>query len=187
MAHYSTRVGGVGEVHDLHGAPPTAVPPYFPVATHKFVALSLCTLGLYQVFWFYQNWQRVHRRTGEVLSPFWRAFFAALWGFALFRRVAKHDMLEGGRPAWSASLLGALFLGLTVAWKLPDPWWLISLLSFVPLLPVLRTTQRLNAQLTPTAPENGDYSIANILTLILGGTVLCLAILGTLLPAEGGV
>ena len=186
MEHYSTRAG-VREAHVLHDAPTPAVPPYFPVATHKFIALSLCTLGLYQLFWFYQNWQRVHRRTGEVLSPFWRALFASLWGFAFFRRVATHASLEDGRPTWSASLLGALFLGLTVASRLPDPWWLLCLLSFVPLLPVLRTTQRLNARQAPTAPENGDYSIANILTLIFGGMVLCLAILGALLPAEGGV
>ena len=69
--------------HPRYGAPTTtgelpAEHPYFPVATHKFVVLSICTLGLYDLYWFYQNWQRVRRRTREDLSPFWRAAFAPL-------------------------------------------------------------------------------------------------------------
>ena len=187
MEQPSTRPSVIDAARAFDGALPVATPPYFPVATHKFVALSLCTLGFYEIYWFYKNWQRVQRRTGELLSPFWRALFAALWGFAFFRRVTEHATLEGERPAWSATLLGALFLVLTVAWRLPDPWWLVSLLSFVPLLPVLHATQRLNARLAPGAPENGDYSVVNILTLIVGGTVLCLAIIGTFLPAQGTV
>src|SRR5262245_7614259 len=44
---------------ELHAAP--AVPPLslFPVATHKFIVLSICTFGLYELYWCYQNWKRL--------------------------------------------------------------------------------------------------------------------------------
>ncbi|MGH7577402.1 MAG: hypothetical protein ACREM1_20010 [Longimicrobiales bacterium] len=64
--------------------------PFFPVSTGKFVAMSACTVGLYDLYWFYKNWQRVRDRSGESLSPFWRAFFAPLWSFSLFRRVHQY-------------------------------------------------------------------------------------------------
>jgi len=33
--------------------------PLFPVATHKFIVLSICTLGIYELYWCYQNWKRI--------------------------------------------------------------------------------------------------------------------------------
>ena len=38
----------------------------FSVAIHKFITLSICSFGLYELYWFYQNWnvlaQRLARR-----------------------------------------------------------------------------------------------------------------------------
>ncbi len=53
--------------------------PLFPVATHKFIVLSVCSLGIYELYWCYQNWKRLKQASGERLSPFWRAVFAPLW------------------------------------------------------------------------------------------------------------
>ena len=51
--------------------PPAATaPPYFSVATHKFVAMSICTFGIYELYWFYQTWKTMRDATGEKLSPF---------------------------------------------------------------------------------------------------------------------
>ena len=37
-------------------------PLYFPVSNTKLVLLSVCTLGLYEFYWFYKNWALVKER-----------------------------------------------------------------------------------------------------------------------------
>jgi uncharacterized CHY-type Zn-finger protein len=66
---------------------PTPEPIYFPVSATKFMVLSLCTLGIYQLFWFYRNWKLEKARTGEDMWPFWRAVFSPLFANSLFVRI----------------------------------------------------------------------------------------------------
>lgn len=151
--------------------------PFFPVSTGKFVAMSLCTFGIYELYWYYRNWQRVRARTGEKLSPFWRAFFALFWSFSLFRRVREYQE-DGGSPiSWSPGLLGTIYLVLGISWRLPDPWFLLSLGTFVPILPVLSTTQAINAQTTASESLNESLTAGNVLILVLGGLLLLVGIL----------
>jgi len=75
----------------------------------------------------------------------------------------------------------AYFL-LNVATRLPNPLWLIGLLSFLPLLAVQRTINEANARSTNPAPVNATYSGVNIAGFVLGGIFLLLAIVGALLP-----
>lgn len=132
------------------------------------MAISACTFGLYGLYWFYKNWQRIRDRNGESLSPFWRAFFAPLWSFSLFRRVHEHAEERGQHEPWHADMLGIAFLLLSVSWRLPEPWWLISLFAFVAVVPVLKTTQKINARtgspsgngLELLSTETGQHSVA---------------------------
>ncbi len=82
--------------------------PLFPVATHKFIVLSICTLGIYELYWFYQNWKRLKATTNDKLSPFWRAFFAPIWGFSLFKRIRAMSVSAGVPVEWSSSALASI-------------------------------------------------------------------------------
>jgi hypothetical protein len=53
----------------VSSAPPLLEYPLFPVATHKFIVLSLCSFGLYQFYWIYQNRKRLKRASGERSIP----------------------------------------------------------------------------------------------------------------------
>jgi hypothetical protein len=56
------------------GESPTA-PIFFAVSIPKFIVLSICSIGIYDLYWFYKNWQLVRAREQSDISPFWRAFF----------------------------------------------------------------------------------------------------------------
>ena len=159
----------------------------FPVATSKFVTMSLFTLSLYPIYWMFRNWQRIRLEGRESLSPFWRAFFTPFWSFALFERVriaAERRKLSVG---WSEGLLGVLYFILSITWRLPDPWWIISLGAFLPLIPVVRTIEQMHAAEPAVEGLNSRYTAPNIVAMIIGGIVLILALLGTFfMPAEGG-
>ena len=143
--------------------------PAHAVSTTKLVVLSLVTFGLYEIYWFYRNWKLMRDRQGEAVSPFWRAVFSPLTAYSLFERIKG---IEGpGREAgWGASGLAVAYLLTISAWRLPDPWWLVSLLSFVVLIPVQGT-------INEVAVERGlqvdrSFSGWNVMALVVGGVLL---------------
>lgn len=61
------------------------------------------------------------------------------------------------------------------------------MLAFVPIIPVVRTIEELHATEPASEGLNGRYSAVNVVTIIVGGIMLVLAIIGTLYPPpEGG-
>jgi hypothetical protein len=156
-------------------------PTFFPVATHKFVVLSICTFGLYELYWFYKNWQWVKESQHSNLSPFWRAFFAPLWAYQQFRHVQEQAKAERVLTKWNSGILALFYFVLMVTWRLPDPLWLISMGSFIPLMPVQQTINRINRLHSGSTHINSSYSGWNIALIIVGGILVLLAILSTFL------
>lgn len=154
----------------------------FPVATHKFLILSLCSLNLYQLYWFYQNWKRMRDSSGEALSPFWRAFFAVLWVIPFLRHVARNAEASGVPVRWSAFGLGAAFILFSLLWRLPDPWWLLAFGTGPVLIPVVKTCRDINQTAEHPDHPNDRYSAGNVATIVLGGLFLVLILVAAFAP-----
>jgi len=165
--------------------PPIAVDrfPIFPVSPEKFIVLSICTFGIYELYWSYKNWQRIASFTGERMSPFWRAFFAPIWSYALFKELKDACTHRGSPVSYSPGWLALAYFVLQVTWRLPEPFNLISLFTFLPFLPVLVSAQTLNSRYQSTNGEtlNKQFSGWNIAATVLGGIVVVLAIIGSLM------
>jgi hypothetical protein len=145
--------------------------PFFPVATQKFIILSICSFGIYHAYWHYENWRRIKNRSNEDVSPFWRTFFMPLYGFSLFRRICATAELEGMPVDLNPYALAAIYLLLNMTPQLPNPWWLINIASFLPMLPIHEAAQRVNTRHVSSNSEtiNETYSPVNIATIIAGG------------------
>lgn len=182
MAMYSDPEGTFSSVRSA-AAPPDIesyrATPQFGVSLSKLVIMSLCTFGIYEIYWSYKQWDAQRKRDQEAMMPFWRAFFAPLWGFSLFPRLQRIVTTYGGTAAWSGMGLAVAYLILHLLWRLPDPYWWLSQLSIVPILMVQRSINDLNAAVAPDAPRNDSYSGANVVIILLGGILFLLAILGT--------
>ncbi|HEV8234153.1 MAG TPA: hypothetical protein VGP84_06120 [Gemmatimonadaceae bacterium] len=150
--------------------------PFFAVSTRKFVVMSIVTLGLYDVYWVWRQWRRFVEH-GQVLSPFWRTFFLVFTNYSLFARVRSRAREEGIEVSWSPALMATLYLVLNVTWRLPDPWVLVSLLVFVPLIPIQETIERINARHVAELPNRG-FSGADAVAIVIGGLVLILVLIG---------
>ena len=156
---------------------------YFPVSARKFVVMSLFTLTFYQLYWFYKNWQRIRDRSGENISPFWRAFFSPIWGFNLLKRISDDAQSRKFEVAWSHQTLALAYLVLQVLTvKLPDPWWLIAFAAFIPLIPAVRTIAAMNAAEPAREDLNERFTAGNIAGMIVGGFFLLLVVIGSFLP-----
>lgn len=112
---------------------------YFPVSLPRLFVLSIATLGVYQLYWFYRNWKYIKRRNGSAIMPFWRALFAPIWFYPLYLDLKRDSRERFGKvlvPAapWVVLLL-VLYVGLDVMESFGGLFELLSLLSVVCLLP----------------------------------------------------
>lgn len=64
---------------------------------------------------------------------------------------------------------------------------LLSLLVFLPLLPVVQLINRLNVTLRPQADPNTRFSAANLVVAAIGGLIVLVAIAGMIWGADAGL
>mgnify|MGYP006284019233 CR=1 FL=1 len=136
--------------------------PFYPVRVDKFVVLSMLTLGIYELVWFYRNWRYVRTSSGDDIMPFWRTVFSALFYFNLIQRVRGNELGWGGA-------LGLAYLLAQGANRLPDPFWVVESLTFLLLLPiVLVVNARVPRDQWPAASRWRPRSAALAAAAVLG-------------------
>jgi hypothetical protein len=87
--------------------------PFFRVSVLKLIVLSVCTGGLYQLYWFFKNWQLESERRGggRYVAPAVHVIFAYFLCYRLFRSVARLADDVGVRRM-SAGLLAIAWVAL---------------------------------------------------------------------------
>ena len=174
MTYYFQPIPAEGSVTDAHL-------PFFEVGRAKFAVMSIVTFGFYDLYWAYQQWTRIKARSGEKLIPSLRAAFAHVWGFSLFAHVRAEAVQQGVTVEWSAGLLGLCYLLIGALWRLPDPWWLISFLSFAVLIPVVNVIAALHERIDGQRDRNARFSIANMVGTAIGSLLVLLVLAGVFL------
>ena len=157
--------------------------PYFAVSLAKFAVMSICTFGIYGFYWFFQNWVRIQRRERTDILPFWRAFFAVFFCYSCFSRIrADAELLR--RQSFPAGPLAVGWIVATLVAAVPGPYFLLSLVSFLFVLPVQAAANRVNAALAPAYDPNARFSGWNIAAVVSGTIVIVLAVIGVFAPGD---
>ena len=155
---------------------------FFTTSTLKLTLMSICTFGLYEIYWFYYNWVLIKEQTEKNMMPFWRAFFAPLWAYKFIEHIKavanKHHIEE----SLSVLLLAVGYFIAHGLQKLPDPYWLITFFSVVFLIPVNNVAIKINKHFDPDFQNNDKFTAWNWLALVLGGSLFVLSIIGLFLP-----
>jgi len=158
--------------------------PFFAVSVTKLAVLSLLTFGLYELYWFYKNWHCIKKRERSSILPAARALFGVFFCYACFARIRDYGERVGVAPRLSAGPLAAGWIVINLLSRLPEPWWLVSLLAFVMLLPVQDYVNRVNAKQAPNADRNSRFTAWNWFGVVIGSLWLVLAMVGTFLPEQ---
>jgi hypothetical protein len=147
----------------------------------KLMLMSVSTLGLYSLYWFYRNWTAINRINNGNAWPFWRAVFAPLWSYSCFKAMA--GIAEGRRRTlgFSPALLAITFFLLNLSGRLPTPYWVLYLLLFAPLLPVNSIARAFNQAERIGDQAAEEYSVWNWLAIVIGGGLVTLGFIGLLL------
>lgn len=148
---------------------------YFPVSPRKFIVLSLLTWGVYQLYWFYKNWSFVRSRDRSGILPLARAVFAPLWYPAFLGDLNKN--LES-RPEVSEDRLmpAAIYFLFALSFRFPDPFWLVGLFSFVPLLPAVYRINAANRHESGDCAKNSSWKTRHLVLALLSGPLLTMVV-----------
>jgi hypothetical protein len=157
-------------------------PFFFATSTLKLVLMSVFTLGLYELYWFYKNWYLIRKRTDEKIMPFWRAFFAPLWAHSCFKHINASFTEGDSTKDLGIVSCAILYFLLYALWRLPNPYWLVSFLSFLPLIPMNNAAIQVNLKQSPTFDGNRNFSKQNWIGIIIGGVILLLTFIGMMSP-----
>jgi hypothetical protein len=155
---------------------------YFPVSLTKFVVMHFCTLGSYQFYWFYENWKIIREREQSEASPFWRTFLSFIYCYALFEKIRSSAASLKIDQSISVPVLAGGWILLSMLWILPDPYWLVTFLSVLFLIPVQQAANRINESLVPGHDRNGRFTAWNKVAVVVGGLLFIVGVIGTFVP-----
>ena len=151
---------------------------FFAVSPVKLVALSVCTLGIYQIYWFYKHWVLIKEHSEPHIVPWARAFFGFFWCYSCFEFIRNEERHLDLEPTLRAGPLTIAWIAVSLTWRLPEPYFLIGFLAPLLLVPVQRHVNRINALVAPGHDENAHFSAWNWLAVVLGGLFIGLIMLG---------
>lgn len=162
----------------------TAPYPYV-ISSLKLVVLSITTFGLYEIYWFYKQWKSFKTEKDLKVTPWARALFATLMAYFLFKEVSKaNDSVDNTQGKLESGLLAIAYFILISLYRLPEPYWLLVLLSFLPLIPVqnainLYWQNRFRDKIIVSRFGGWNYVFS-----IIGGILIVLVLYGTFLPTS---
>jgi hypothetical protein len=149
---------------------------YFTSSTLKLALMSICTGGLYELYWFYKNWVLIKKRTEQNIMPFWRAFFAPFWAYSCFKHIKTSADENNIEESLSIGILAFLYFVLQTLWRLPDPYWLVSFFSFTFLIPVNSAALKVNKRLLADFTNNEKFTGWNWAGLVFCGLLFALVL-----------
>jgi len=156
-------------------------PLFFPITTNKLIIMSICTFGIYEIYWFYRNWKFLKKKKSFNISPFWRALFSVFFCYSLFKNIKKYANENGMQKTFTPGGLATAYILIFITYKLPDPTWLISTFTFIPLLTTQKTINILNHDQSEKV-INKKFSGWNIFGIVVGIIWWGAVISGMLLP-----
>jgi hypothetical protein len=158
--------------------------PYYPVSILKLVVLSVFSLGFYDFYWMFKQWQAIRDHHGTSVSPFWRAFFGVWFVYALFDDVRHRSLMAELRENVPSGMSAAAYIVFAILGRIGgridnDLLWLVSFFTIVPLIIMQGAMNRLVRHHDPNADMNERFTAWNIIVIVVGAALWALIILGT--------
>ena len=168
-------------------------PVFFPVSISKFVIMSTVTLGFYQIFWFYKNWQLIKSRDGSKIVPIARAIFAIFFIYPLIDRIKKLANSSNISTNYNSTLIVMIWIAFRILSRFSSEFLplsidiLVDFMFALVLIPVQKTVNKLNLAIAPRHDLNDRFSAWNIVAIVAWALYLLSAISQMLLQRSTGM
>jgi hypothetical protein len=151
----------------------------------KFCFLYIITFGIYQIPWGHKHWKFIKEREGLKINAWFRSWILPFTLYWLAKRMFSLAEEKGYKEKPSPSMVAGLFWFFFVLSWLPEPLWLISFLSFLPLLTVLKAANFYWEKEQPNFPLRKSLTGREIAWTIFGVIFWFLVLLGSFMSSEG--
>ena len=150
--------------------PPTL--QFSPVRMDKFIILNLVSFNFYLLIWFYRQWRYVKESEGTNIWPGMRALLGL---FTYSRLLSRIPGVE------NQFLLALTFFLFIFTARLPDPWGLIGILMFLPVVPAVTAINRLNEKVGEK-PLSFRWRKRSVVPVVVGIPIVILTLVGLAYP-----
>jgi hypothetical protein len=147
---------------------------FAPIAIHKLLIMSCFTLGLYEIHWFYKQWDYIRRIDRKRFNPALRAILNGIFAYPLFRSIRLRGLAKQAEIGWSPALLTLIWFGMVVL-SLFTVRVLEGLATALPLVVVQQSINRLN---NPSSLDR-RFSVINVVGIVAGSVIFLLIGIGT--------
>jgi hypothetical protein len=104
----------------------------------RFALLSIVTLGIYNIIWFYKTWNMLAAELKLQILPLVRALLQIFFIIPLGIRLKQFLLIKGIEPNFNPIYLGIAFIAIIIFPAfLSTPFALIVVFTFVPLIPMV--------------------------------------------------
>lgn len=158
--------------------------PFFHVSINKLIIMSVVTMGLYTLYWFYKQWKEIKIYYQLDIWPIPRAIFALFFTHSLFRYIDGYLDENQREYKWQGSSSATLYVWIIILsfftnyfsenFEMPL-FWIITLmaisllLNLLAIIPIVRAQKVINFILLPFgALNNNQITGANIFWLLIG-------------------
>ena len=165
---------------------------FLAVPTGRLIFLSVITMGFYQLYWLYKNWQAIRKADQSKISPFWRTMFIPFFCHGFFKRILDEARQLGYQAVYNPWTLAIVYIILLVGGhgrartpemaRIRDFLDIITgLLVFIPALPVQRAINYYHEQAAGT-PLRTRFTAGEMTMVVAGVILLVLNLVGLFFP-----
>jgi len=106
------------------------------ISIQKYILLSFCTFGLYEIMWIYRQWKYLRYNRNLPVSPVKRALFSPLFFGSLVYHYAELNSQKSKRNLTLSIFYGLLYFLVNAYSVLSENYLLFFLFSFciIPLI-----------------------------------------------------
>jgi hypothetical protein len=149
---------GCMDLTNSEGAAPVPSPTeeidkfFPPLSLLRLAVMTVLSLGLFELQWFYRHWKAVKGTTRPKISPLTRTLLAYFCCYTLFSDIRDRSISLGLKTSFPPWILTLAYVGTSVGTSLVVFWSPRSpfLLYFVPVLPLLAVQAEVNRQWVAT-------------------------------------
>lgn len=150
--------------------------PLFHVSLTKLIIMFIATFGLYQVYWFYKQWQALKNYYDLDAWPIARSFFSIFYTHSLFVYISEYIKEDNREYRWNSSAMATFYVVLLVVGGILNqidtlPISLVVASIFVPLAvlyPLYQAQKAVNFALESVGyPDNSRLTWLNWIWIFL--------------------
>jgi len=154
--------------------------PYpYVISVTKLIVLSVATFGLFEVYWFYKQWKSIRAEEDINVTPILRAIFATFTSYWLFKHISEMVKKVGKKRGLESGGLAIVYFILVATYKLPDPYWWVAILTFLPLIPAQNAINYYWEKKLGDRLITSGFGLWNYIWTFAGVVFLILALYGT--------